>query len=298
MNGISGTPDPAARATGRAMTRAERPLSDKPLAPSRGDRWARTTGHVALGLLALLLWAGGFLVSVLAQVPPTAGGPPLAPPAQAAALAGGLAALEAQLRQRAPAGVQLSFQPGLPDARLRLAPCAAATSTLIATAANPGNTARLQVRCTQGAAWQVPWPVQVQAWAPALVATVALPAGTPLAPEHLRLQRSDWAEALLSAAPATTAPALLTDMDAAMGRTLARALQPGQALRAADLASRQWFASGAQVRLVAVGPGFMASGEGQALQPGLEGQSVRVRTDSGRVVVGMVAGDHRVELRP
>jgi flagella basal body P-ring formation protein FlgA len=45
-----------------------------------------------------------------------------------------------------------------------------------------------------------------------------------------------------------------------------------------------------------VGSGYQVSGEGQALTPGLEGQTVRVRTDSGRVVTGQAVADHRVEI--
>ena len=70
----------------------------------------------------------------------------------------------------------------------------------------------------------------------------------------------------------------------------------GQALRQADLKLRQWFAAGDPVRIVAVGPGFSVSGEGVALNPGLEGQAVRVRTESGRLVIGMPRADRRVEV--
>ena len=67
-------------------------------------------------------------------------------------------------------------------------------------------------------------------------------------------------------------------------------------MRAEQLRRRQWFAAGDPVRVVAAGPGFAVSGEGVALTPGLEGQAVRVRTESGRVVTGMAAGDKLVEV--
>ena len=59
---------------------------------------------------------------------------------------------------------------------------------------------------------------------------------------------------------------------------------------------RQWFAAGDSVRLVATGDGWHISGEGQALAPGLEGQAVRVRTESGRVVNGMAVAERLVEV--
>ena len=49
-------------------------------------------------------------------------------------------------------------------------------------------------------------------------------------------------------------------------------------------------------QVVAGGDGFTISTEAQAMSRGLEGQEVRVRTESGRVVVGRAVGDHRVAL--
>jgi flagella basal body P-ring formation protein FlgA len=50
------------------------------------------------------------------------------------------------------------------------------------------------------------------------------------------------------------------------------------------------------VRIVAAGRGWRIHGEGQALAPGLEGQPVRVRTDSGRIVSGVAVGEREVEV--
>ena len=83
---------------------------------------------------------------------------------------------------------------------------------------------------------------------------------------------------------------------AAVGRTLARPLPAGAALRQPDLKSRQWFAAGEMVKLVAVGPGWRIVTEGQAVTPGLEGQPARVRTDNGRVVQGRPVADREVEV--
>jgi flagella basal body P-ring formation protein FlgA len=96
----------------------------------------------------------------------------------------------------------------------------------------------------------------------------------------------------LSAMPS----AALSSADLAVGRALAKPLAAGDALREADLRARQWFAAGDNVRIVAGGSGWRIHGEGQALNPGLEGHTVRVRTESGRVVSGMAAGDRLVEV--
>jgi flagella basal body P-ring formation protein FlgA len=71
---------------------------------------------------------------------------------------------------------------------------------------------------------------------------------------------------------------------------------PGQVLRAGDLQARQWFASGDAVQVHATGAGWAIVTEGQALGAGIEGQPVRVRTGSGRVLTGRASGADRVEV--
>ena len=83
----------------------------------------------------------------------------------------------------------------------------------------------------------------------------------------------------------------------AVGRTLARPLPAGAAGAPGRPEQRQWFAAGDTVQVVARGQGFSVSGEGQALSPGIEGQPVRVRTDSGRVLSGLAVGRNRVEVQ-
>ena len=98
----------------------------------------------------------------------------------------------------------------------------------------------------------------------------------------------DWAE--------RDSPALVAAGDL-IGRSTVRPLAAGAAVRGDDLRRRQWFSAGDNVKVTAVGPGFSVSGEGTALTPGTEGQAVRVRTDSGRVVSGFAVGDRLVEVR-
>jgi flagella basal body P-ring formation protein FlgA len=114
-----------------------------------------------------------------------------------------------------------------------------------------------------------------------------LPAGAVLSAADLKP-----ATVNLSASPS----AALTASELAVGRVLARPLSPGDTLRDADLRARQWFAAGDNVRIVAAGSGWQIHGEGQALNPGLEGHTVRVRTESGRIVNGIAAGDRMVEV--
>ncbi len=175
---------------------------------------------------------------------------------------------------------------GLP-AHLKLAPCAQVQPYLPA-GTRPLGRSRIGLRCAQGTArWNVSVPVAVRLWTPSLVAAGALPAGTVLEARHLSTAEVDLAE---------RGDPVIASSDAAVGRTLQRSLAAGDALRLTDLKSRLLFAAGDTVRIVAVGPGYAVSSEGQAMGPGLEGRSARVRTDSGRIVTGTVTGERRVEL--
>ena len=203
--------------------------------------------------------------------------------------------LEQQVRQLALSGTR-SGAPGLPrfeisvgqlDPRLRLAPCQQVQPYLPEGTRLWGRS-RIGLRCLQGPArWNVYLPITVKAWGPGVVASSGAPAGSVLGPADLRIAEVDLAED--SAAP-------VLQPDAAVGRTLARALAPGQSLRASHLKSRQWFAAGETVTVLAQGEGFSVAGEAQALNPGIEGQPVRVRTESGRVLTGQPVGERRVEL--
>lgn len=188
----------------------------------------------------------------------------------------------------APGAARVEIEAGQLDPRLHLAPCERIEAYLPANARPWGRT-RVGLRCLQGPTpWNVYLPVTVKVFAPALVAASALPAGTVLQAAHLREAEADWA--------VETAPAII-DATRLLGRALARPMSAGQALRQSDLKQRQWFGAGDTVQVVAHGSGFSVSGEGQALSPGLEGQSVRVRTEGGRIISGQAVGMNRVEVQ-
>ena len=147
---------------------------------------------------------------------------------------------------------------------------------------------RIGLRCVHGATrWNVYLPITIKVFATALVATNGGVAGSVLSAADLTQAEVDLAE---DNSPAIGRPEL------AVGRVLARALKPGQSLRQTHLRARQWFAAGETVTVSAEGPGFSVAGEGQALSNGIEGQTVRVRTDNGRIISGLPVGDRRVDL--
>lgn len=176
---------------------------------------------------------------------------------------------------------------GVLPAHLRLAPCAVVQPYLPAGTRPLGRT-RIGLRCVQGTArWNVSLPVTVRLWADSLVAAASLPAGTLLQARHFARAQVDLAE--------RPDPAI-GQLHLAVGRTLQRGLAAGDALRQADLKTRQLFNTGDTVRIVGQGPGYAVSSEGQALGPGLEGQAARVRTDSGRVLTGIASAERRVDV--
>ena len=170
---------------------------------------------------------------------------------------------------------------------LKLAPCQQ-VQPYLPPGIRPLGRSRIGLRCIEGPTrWNVSLPVTIKLWAPSLVASGLLPAGTLLTQAHLRSAEVDLAE--------RPDPAI-ADLQLALGRTLQRSLAAGDALRRGDLKTRQFFSGGDTVRIVAQGPGYAISSEGQALGPGLEGQSVRVRIDNGRVLSGIATGDRRIEV--
>ncbi len=194
---------------------------------------------------------------------------------------------QAGARVGTPAQARVEVQIGRLDPRLKLAPCKQVQPYL-----PPGlqmwGRSRIGLRCLDGLVrWNVSLPVTVKVYARALVAADALPAGTVLT------------QALLSTAEidiAAQAGAVFSDAGGLVGRTLSRPLAAGEAVRSQNLKVRQWFAAGETVMVRAVGSGYSVAREGQALTAGLEGQSVKVRFENGRVISGRAVGDRHVEM--
>jgi len=184
-------------------------------------------------------------------------------------------------------GVRVEVKVGKLDPRLKLAPC-----QHIDTYLPPGLPAwgatRMGLRCTQGTKlWNVSLPIQVSVYAQATVLKAALPAGTVLDASQLA-----QAEVDIAAAPG----AAVSDPMLAIGRTLQRSVAAGATLRQPDLKARQYFAAGETVRVTALGPGWQVVTEGQAIGAGVEGQTVHVRTESGRLLNARPTGDRQVEV--
>jgi flagella basal body P-ring formation protein FlgA len=207
------------------------------------------------------------------------------------ALAQRVEALARQASAQAAPGLRVEVKVGQLDPRLKLAPCAQ-VQPYLPSGTRLWGAARIGLRCVDGATrWNVFLPVTVSVYGPALVTATALVAGSTLSAQDLKTAEVD-----LAARPGAVLTQAQAQADPLVGRTLARALPAGEPLRAADLRARQWFAAGDTVRIVAAGRGWRIHGEGQALNPGVEGLPVRVRTESGRIVSGMAVAERQVEV--
>ncbi len=176
---------------------------------------------------------------------------------------------------------------GALDERIRLAPCLR-MEPYLPPGTRPWGRIRIGLRCLEGATrWNVYLPATVRVFGQALTASADLAPGRALSAEVLRLAEVDLA--------AEASPALV-DADALRGRSLARPLAAGQVLREHHLRPRQWFGVGETVRLLAQGRGFAIRSEGRALGPGLDGQTVRVMVEGGRVVSGIARAERTVEV--
>ena len=234
----------------------------------------------ALRLLCLLLL--GLLAGAWAHAQP-----PLALPLDKG--------LTFQLEQLATQGARASVAPGARveielgalDPRLHLAPCQK-IEPYFANGHRMWGRTRIGMRCVQGATrWNVTLPLTVRVFANALVVKSDLPGGAVLSQADLREAEVDIA---------AEGGAVLTQAESAVGRTLARALSAGEAVRSNVLKQRQWFAAGETVTVLASGEGYTVESEGIAQGPGKEGEEVRVRFASGRVVTGRAIAERRVEL--
>lgn len=176
---------------------------------------------------------------------------------------------------------------GALDSRLRLAPCTQVEPYLPVGTRLWGRS-RIGLRCLEGAVrWNVFLPIQVKALGTAWVLNANIAPGSVLSAQDATEAEVDWAE--------DPSP-VVTDNRQWVGQLASRQLTSGQAIRQSSLKAATAFLAGNQVRVVAVGPGFQISSEGQALSNGIVGQTVRLKMENGRVLSGVVVDGQTVRV--
>lgn len=183
--------------------------------------------------------------------------------------------------------LRMEVSVGALDSRLRLAPCAKVEPYLPVGARLWGRT-RLGLRCVQGAtAWNVFLPVTVKAYGPAWVLTSNVAPGAVLTANDATESEVDWA--------ADNTP-VVANPDLWVGQVASRQLVAGQALRQNMVRAPQLFRAGAQVKVLAQGPGYAVTSAGQAMSAAGAGETVRIRMANGKIIGGIVGADGTVEV--
>lgn len=183
--------------------------------------------------------------------------------------------------------LRMEVSVGSLDSRLKLAPCARVEPYLPVGSRLWGRT-RLGLRCVEGqTAWNVYLPVTIKAFGPAWVLTSAVAPGATLTAADATEAEVDWA--------AETAP-VMANPEMWVGQIAARQLVPGQTLRQTMVRAPHLFRAGAQVKVVAQGPGYSVTSAGQAMSAGAAGQIVRIRMDNGRIVSGTVTENGTIDV--
>jgi flagella basal body P-ring formation protein FlgA len=175
---------------------------------------------------------------------------------------------------------------GAIDARAARAPCTRSEAFLPPGARLWGR-GYVGVRCAAGADWSIVVPVSVRIYGPALVAARPLAAGAAVQAEDVKTAEVEF----------TREPGgVVTQPQQLAGRVLARPVGTGQPIALAALRAPQVVGQGEPVRVVGRGAGFAVGADGVALASAVDGASVRVRTESGRIVTGTARAGRIVEV--
>lgn len=183
--------------------------------------------------------------------------------------------------------LRLEVKVGSLDSRLKLAPCGNVEPYLPPGSRLWGRT-RVGLRCVDGQSrWNVSLPVTVNAFGNAWVIKGAVAAGSVLTQDDVVEAEVNWAE--------ESSP-VIRDRALWVGQIATRQLTTGQTLRQSMFRPAQVFQAGAQVRVVAQGPGFQVSSDAQALSAGVVGHTAKVRMENGRVSAGVVLDTKTVKI--
>jgi flagella basal body P-ring formation protein FlgA len=187
---------------------------------------------------------------------------------------------------RSQPNLRSEFTVGEVDSHLHLAACEKTEAFL-----RPGSRlwghGFVGFRCTTKPNWSISIPVEVRLYGPGFVTAHNLPVNSTITPSDLRS-----AEIELTSEQS----GVVVDMAQAEDRVTTRALDAGQVVPLNALRLVPVVGQGDPVKLVGVGSGFSISTDGVALTNAADGETVRVRTDSGRTLTGIARKNRVVEV--
>ncbi len=172
------------------------------------------------------------------------------------------------------------------DERLRLPVCSRPLEAYAEGRLRNGQ-GTVSVVCSGGPEWRLFVPVRASHTIGVVVAASSLARGQHMTNAHVHLQPR----------PTTSLPFdYLTRVEDVVGLTLRRSVPAGTVLVPAALDRPQLVQRGALVSLVAGNGGIMVKAEGTALGAAAINERVRVRTQAGRVVEGIVEASNQVRV--
>jgi flagella basal body P-ring formation protein FlgA len=142
-------------------------------------------------------------------------------------------------------------------------------------------------RCTTRPNWSISIPVEVRLFGPGFVAARALPANTTIGQSDLRVADVEVT---------SEQSGVVVEVAQAEDHVTTRAVDGGQPIPLNALRTVPVIGQGDPVKLVGTGSGFSISTDGVALSNAADGESVRVRTDSGHTLSGIARKNRVVEV--
>lgn len=174
------------------------------------------------------------------------------------------------------------------DERLRLPACRDLQFSLAAGARLSGS-GSVKAQCLAPARWSLYLSFRLRLSGAAVVARRDLPARALVSADDLEIRVIDYERPLTD---------YLSDPQRAIGARASQRIAAGQPVLAEALARPPAINAGQRVRVVARGAGFNVHQAGSALNTAAAGEPVRVRIQSGRVVMGIAQDDGSVLVRP
>ncbi len=175
-----------------------------------------------------------------------------------------------------------------PDPRLRLPRCAELRFFL--TPGNPPHgSGSLGAQCAGPQPWALYLAYTVRLKGPAVVAVRPIAGRAAVGAEDLQVREIEHTQSPLN---------YLRQPEQASGLLARQPIAAGQPLLQTMLARPLAVRAGDKVRLVAEGKGFSVSQECTALNNAMEGEAVRCRVPSGRILQGTATGSGTVAVNP
>lgn len=174
------------------------------------------------------------------------------------------------------------------DERLRLPACRDIQFSLAAGARLSGG-GSVKAQCLAPVRWSLYLSFRLRLSGAAVVARRDIPARALVGEDDLEIRVIDYDRPLTD---------YLSDPKDAIGARASQRIPAGQPVLAQTLARPPAINAGQRVRVVVRGAGFNANQAGSALNTAAVGEPVRVRIQSGRVVMGIAQDDGSVLVRP